>query len=93
MSEIITFISGKGGVGKTALCSATGKLLSEIGYKVLLIDSDLVTHGMTFLLGFNKESKGILELHSNLRKHPIHLPTEHLKNILERSQKKVVCKI
>lgn len=59
---VISFISGKGGVGKTALAAAVGKLLALMGYKVLLIDSDFTTHGLTFLLGFNEEVQGILEL-------------------------------
>jgi len=64
--EILAFVSGKGGVGKTAITAALGMLLAHIGYRVLLIDSDLFTHGLTFLLGGNireagKKSGGIIE--------------------------------
>jgi len=64
LTTVISFISGKGGVGKTALAAATGKLLALLGHKVLLIDSDLVTHGLTFLLGFRGRKPGILEFYS-----------------------------
>ncbi len=40
MAEVIGFVSGKGGVGKTALCAAIGIALSAGGRKVLCIDCD-----------------------------------------------------
>ena len=65
--EVITFISGKGGVGKTALVAAVGKVLALLGSKVLLIDSDLVTHGLTFLVGFDPGRPGLLEIYLNFK--------------------------
>jgi len=64
-TTIISFISGKGGVGKTALTASVGKLLALTGYKVLIVDSDLITHGMTFLLGFDSKKTGLLEVCKN----------------------------
>lgn len=41
MGKIITFGTLKGGVGKTMLCFNIGGILSQLGYKVLVVDSDL----------------------------------------------------
>lgn len=39
--KIITFGTLKGGVGKTMLCFNIGGILSQLGYRVLIVDSDL----------------------------------------------------
>lgn len=41
MGKIITFGTLKGGVGKTMLCFNIGGILSQLSYRVLVIDSDL----------------------------------------------------
>lgn len=41
MGKIITFGTLKGGVGKTMLCFNIGGILSQLGYHVLVVDSDL----------------------------------------------------
>jgi len=41
MGKIITFGTLKGGVGKTMLCFNIGGILSQLGNRVLVIDSDL----------------------------------------------------
>lgn len=41
MGKILTFGTLKGGVGKTMLCFNIGGILSQLGNKVLVIDSDL----------------------------------------------------
>lgn len=41
MGKIVTFGTLKGGVGKTMLCFNIGGILSQLGYRVLVIDSDL----------------------------------------------------
>lgn len=66
-TSVISFISGKGGAGKTALSASAGKVLSNIDSSVLLIDSDLVTHGATFLLGFDENKLGILEIYNMIK--------------------------
>lgn len=45
---VISLISGKGGVGKTAVSGSLAYLLSGLGYRVLLIDCDLATYGLSY---------------------------------------------
>jgi len=47
-AKIISFISGKGGVGKTAVAAGIADVLFQLGYSVLLVDLDLVTHGLSY---------------------------------------------
>ena len=50
--EIIAFASGKGGTGKTLMVSCLGYALLKAGQRVLLIDGDPATDGISlFLLG------------------------------------------
>ncbi len=51
--QIISFVSGKGGSGKTAICLSTAYLLARMGYKTLVVDLDFGTHGASY---FFKES-------------------------------------
>jgi cellulose biosynthesis protein BcsQ len=51
-TEIITIASGKGGTGKTQLAMCLGYMLSQAGLKVLMIDADPGTDGLShYLLG------------------------------------------
>ena len=51
-TEIIVFSSGKGGTGKTSLIAALGYALSYSGHRVLMIDADRATDGLSlFILG------------------------------------------
>jgi cellulose biosynthesis protein BcsQ len=45
----VCFISAKGGSGKTVICSSLGTFLAELGFRVLLVDTDAATNGMTLL--------------------------------------------
>lgn len=47
-AEVIALISGKGGVGKTAIAGSMASLISKLGHKVLLIDGDAATHGISY---------------------------------------------
>ena len=49
MSKIICLASAKGGSGKTALTASIGAFLAGIGKRVLLIDIDAATNGLTLL--------------------------------------------
>jgi MinD-like ATPase involved in chromosome partitioning or flagellar assembly len=50
--EIIAFASGKGGTGKTLMASCLGYALIQAGHRVLMIDGDPATDGLSlFLLG------------------------------------------
>jgi cellulose biosynthesis protein BcsQ len=40
-------LSGKGGSGKTSVCISAGHMLAAAGFRVLMIDADAATHGMT----------------------------------------------
>ena len=51
-TEIIAFSSGKGGTGKTLIAACFGYALTRSGHRVLLIDGDPGTDGLSlFLLG------------------------------------------
>ena len=47
-ATVISFISGKGGVGKTTLSLSIAKLLSQLGKQVLFVDFDLATHEASY---------------------------------------------
>ncbi len=47
--------SGKGGVGKTTISVALSKFLSDMGYKVCLIDGDLGLANVDILLGLSSK--------------------------------------
>lgn len=50
--ELIAFASGKGGTGKTLMASCLGYALIRAGHRVLMIDADPATDGLSlFLLG------------------------------------------
>jgi len=51
MGEIITIVSGKGGVGKTTLTANLGLALAEQGHSVLLIDADIAMSNLSLLIG------------------------------------------
>jgi MinD-like ATPase involved in chromosome partitioning or flagellar assembly len=51
-TEVIAIASGKGGTGKTLVGACLGYALTFSGHRVLMIDSDTATHGLSlFLLG------------------------------------------
>lgn len=51
MSEVIVVTSGKGGVGKTTTTANIGYGLAELGYKVLLIDTDIGLRNLDVVMG------------------------------------------
>lgn len=51
MGQVIAFVSGKGGTGKTTLCAAIGGALSQLGMKVLCIDLDIALRNLDLPLG------------------------------------------
>jgi cellulose biosynthesis protein BcsQ len=64
--KTLNIISGKGGSGKTIIALSMTKILSELGFKVLLIDCDVATHGATYFYEneLEDEKKSIKSLHS-----------------------------
>jgi len=51
MVRIITFASGKGGVGKTTIAANLGIALKQMNEKVLLIDADVTMANLSLILG------------------------------------------
>jgi len=51
MGEIITIVSGKGGVGKTTLTANLGLSIKELGFSVLLVDADVAMSNLSLLVG------------------------------------------
>ena len=51
MGQIIAYASGKGGVGKTTLCSLTGLATAMLGRKTLVVELDSGLRGIDVLLG------------------------------------------
>lgn len=49
MAEVICMASSKGGSGKTTITATLGTFLARAGRKVLLIDCDEGTHGLTLM--------------------------------------------
>ena len=47
MGRIITFSGLKDGIGKTSLASHSACLLSQLGYRVLIVDMDYIHHELT----------------------------------------------
>lgn len=60
--RIITFGTLKGGVGKTMLCFNIGGILSQLGHKVLIIDSDLQGN-LTNNIGIDRTEQGLLTMY------------------------------
>ena len=64
-TSVISFLSGKGGSGKTSSSLAISKILADVGFKVLLIDFDFATSGATyfFLPDLNNTDRnGLIDL-------------------------------
>ncbi len=51
MSEVIVVTSGKGGVGKTTTSANVGSGLASLGYKVVLIDTDIGLRNLDVVMG------------------------------------------
>lgn len=72
-SSVVCFASSKGGSGKTVITANIARLLSELGKKVLIIDCDAATHGMSLLyiveisshMSPDVQCKGVFELEKN----------------------------
>ena len=51
MGEVITFTSGKGGVGKTTTTANVGVGLSLLDKKVVLVDTDIGLRNLDVVMG------------------------------------------
>lgn len=58
--KTLAVLSGKGGTGKSAITASFGYLLGHLGFKTLLVDLDIFTHGLTYYgLPGVKEIRGL----------------------------------
>lgn len=80
----ILFVTGKGGVGKSTISSATALRTSEIGYETLLISTD-PAHTLTDLFEqrINAEVTGIGERLDAVQIDVIHEVKEHYSEIMD----------
>lgn len=51
MGEVIVITSGKGGVGKTTCSANIGTGLAKLGYKVILVDTDIGLRNLDVVMG------------------------------------------
>lgn len=67
MGKVILVASGKGGTGKTMFSVNVGALLSEYGFKVMLIDMDMGLRNMDLYLGMeNKVVYNVMDVVSGV---------------------------
>lgn len=60
MARKIVFTSGKGGVGKTTVCANIGATLSNLGFKVAIMDVDIGLNNLDVVMGI--ESRVVFDL-------------------------------
>lgn len=51
VSGSIAIVSGKGGSGKTMIAAVTAQLIDRSGEKILIVDADFATGGLTYYMG------------------------------------------
>jgi septum site-determining protein MinD len=62
MAVILTVASIKGGVGKTTIAENLGITLGRMGRRVLIVDADITTSGMSTLLGLADREPNLHDL-------------------------------
>ena len=62
MGKIITFVSGKGGTGKTSTTGAIGSCMAAMGKKVLCLDCDIGLQNLDIVLGLASHAKADMNL-------------------------------
>ena len=55
MGEVIVFLSGKGGTGKTSMCAGIATALAKMGEKVLCIDCDIGLRNLDIALAMSDQ--------------------------------------
>jgi len=60
----ISFVSGKGGTGKTTVALNLGAAMASMGRRVMLVDADMLTHSLSILCHLEEE-KGLTDLFTN----------------------------
>lgn len=54
MARKIVVTSGKGGVGKTTICANLGMCLAELGFRVVVVDTDIGLNNLDVIMGLEK---------------------------------------
>lgn len=65
VKQIIGVMSGKGGVGKSSICSLIAKTLKKQGYKVGVLDADITGPSMPRFFGINQKRGQIVPIDEN----------------------------
>lgn len=55
MARKIVITSGKGGVGKTTVCANLGTRIANLGFRVLLVDTDIGLNNLDVVMGVEKK--------------------------------------
>lgn len=63
--HIIAVGGGKGGIGKSIICTNLAASLALLGKKVVLVDTDFGSSNLHALLGINNPSQGFINLFQN----------------------------
>lgn len=76
-AQVVSFLSGKGGAGKTSVSIGVAYLLNDAGFRVLLIDFDFATNGASYFYRHRyRRAKGLIgiyEIYVYLKKQGFHL--------------------
>lgn len=59
MTRIITFLSGKGGVGKTTISSNVAEALHKAGKEVIIVDANVTTPNLSLHYGLNEKGPSL----------------------------------
>lgn len=82
-TKVVSIVNNKGGVGKTSICGSLAFALSEMNYKILLIDADMQSN-LTHSYGLECTDKNLGEAFKNS---DILLKNEEgLTNYIEKTQ-------
>ena len=76
MGELIAFVSGKGGTGKTSVCAGVAAALAEEGRRVLAIDCDVGLRNLDISLGLS-ECGALSFLDISEGGYPLDMATQH----------------
>ena len=75
-AQVVSFLSGKGGAGKTCVSIGVAYLLNDAGFRVLLIDFDFATNGASYFYRHRyrgaKKLIGIYEIYVYLKDQGLH---------------------